>query len=269
LEVILRIGDEFLECVVYIYPDEKAAECGKEAGGSGFLVNFPRQKEEANRIFVVTNRHVIEDLEAPVIRVNRADGSSKPIATNKNRWRVHPDDDDIAAIEFHQLSSEHSFRWVDIRTALPAAATQDFRIGIGDTVAMLGRLIGHDGKVRNSPIARFGTIAMMPGDKIKNSFGADQETYLVECHSIPGFSGSPVFLFLNSTTRSIGGFPLVGIGPWLLGIDWYHANNLERVRDESGKVLESGWFVKANTGIAGVIPSTKIQELLDLFDKSA
>jgi hypothetical protein len=119
----------------------------------------------------------------------------------------------IAAIEFHQLSSEHSFRWVDFRTALPDAATEDFRIGIGDTVAMLGSLIGHDGKVRNSPIARFGTIAMMPGDKIKNLFGADQETYLVECHSIPGFSGSPVFLFLNTFTRSIGGLPLLGIGP--------------------------------------------------------
>lgn len=265
----MRIGDEFLECVVYIYPNEQTAMDGEEAGGSGFLVNFPRQTEEASRIFVVTNRHVIEDLEAPVVRVNRADGAFEPIATNKNRWRVHPEGDDIAAIEFHQLGSEHSYRWVDLRTALPDAAIEDFRIGIGDTVAMLGRLIGHDGKVRNSPIARFGTIAMMPGDRIKNSFGADQETYLVECHSIPGFSGSPVFLFLNSTTRSIGGIPLVGIGPWLLGIDWYHANTLERVRDKHGDVLENGWFVKANTGVAGVIPSTRIQQLLNLFDKLA
>jgi hypothetical protein len=264
----MRIGDEFLECVVFVYPNEQAAIDGREAGGSGFLVNFPEPTSETDRIFVVTNRHVIENLGAPVIRVNRADRSSESITTNKNRWRVHPDGDDIAAIEFHQLNSDHSFRWVDFRTALPGHATQDFNIGIGDTVAMLGRLIGHDGKVRNSPIARFGTIAMMPGDKIKNSFGADQETYLIECHSIPGFSGSPVFLFLNSTTRSLGGHPLVGIGPWLLGIDWYHANTLERVRDENGNVLESGWFVKANTGVAGVIPSSRIQKLLHLFDES-
>jgi hypothetical protein len=265
----MRIGDEFLECVVYVYPSEQAAMEGKEAGGSGFLVNFPRPMETANRVFVVTNRHVIEYLEAPVVRVNRGDGSFEPIETNRNRWRIHPDGDDVAAIEFHQLSSEHFFRWVDFSTALPHHAIQDFNVGIGDPVAMLGRLIGHDGKVRNSPIARFGTIAMMPGDKIKNAFGADQETYLIECHSIPGFSGSPVFLFLNATTRSLGGHPLVGIGPWLLGIDWYHANTLEKVRDRDGEVLENGWFVKANTGVAGVIPCTRIQELLELFNKSS
>jgi hypothetical protein len=262
----MRIGDEFLQCVVFIYPSELAAKEGKEAGGSGFLVNFPTPSEHKDRVFVVTNRHVIEDLEAPVVRVNREDGPCDPIITNKDRWKVHPDRDDIAAIEFHQLNSEHSVRWVDFRTALPGHATQDFQIGIGDTVAMLGRLIGHDGKVRNSPVARFGTIAMMPGDKIKNSFGADRETYLIECHSIPGFSGSPVFLFLNATTRSIGGHLLAGIGPWLLGIDWYHANNLERVRDGKGEVLDNGWFVKSNTGVAGVIPTSRILQLLNSFD---
>jgi hypothetical protein len=230
----LRIDDKFLECVVYIYPSVEAARDGKGAGGSGFLVNFPRPGQDANRIFVVTNRHVIETLEAPVVRVNKVDEPFDPIATNKERWRDHPEGDDVTALEFHQLNEEHSFRWVDFHTALPDHATEDFHVGIGDTVAMVGRLIGHDGKVRNSPIARFGTIAMMPGDKIRNSFGADQETYLVECHSVPGFSGSPVFLFLNATTRSLGGYPLVGIGPWLLGIDWYHANTLEEVRDQSG-----------------------------------
>jgi hypothetical protein len=263
----VRIGDEFLQCVVYIYPGKEEAEEGKEAGGSGFLIYFPTPTEHKDRVFVVTNRHVIEDLAAPVVRINRMDGSFDPIKTNKIAWKIHPDGDDIAAIEFNQLNSEHSMHWVDFRSALPDHATQDFNIGIGDTIAMLGRLIGHDGKVRNSPIARFGTIAMMPGDKIKNSFGADQETYLIECHSIPGFSGSPVFLFLNSSTRSIGGHLLTGIGPWLLGIDWYHANNIERVRDKEGEVLDNGWFVKSNTGVAGVIPATRILQLLNAFDQ--
>ena len=263
----MRIPDEFLQCVIYIYPNREAAREGKEVGGSGFLVYFPTPTEHMDRVFVVTNRHVIEDLEAPVVRVNRADGTFDTIETNGNRWKVHPEGDDVAALQLHQLNSDHSVKWVDFRSALPDNASQDFNIGIGDTVAMVGRLIGHDGKVRNSPIARFGTIAMMPGDKIRNSFGADQETYLVECHSIPGFSGSPVFLFLNSATRSIGGHLLAGIGPWLLGIDWYHANNLERVRDKNGDELSEGWFVKSNTGVAGVIPASRILLLLNSFDQ--
>jgi Trypsin-like peptidase domain len=262
----VRIGDEFLECVVYIYPNEEDANDGREAGGSGFLVNFPTPEEGKDRVFVVTNRHVIEHLPAPVVRVNRTDGSFDSIRTNKIAWKIHPEGDDIAAIDFTQRSAEHSIRWVDIRTALPEHKIQDFNIGIGDTVAMLGRLIGHDGKVRNSPIARFGTIAMMPGDKIKNTFNADQETYLIECHSVPGFSGSPVFLFLNTSTRSLGGHQLVGIGPWLLGIDWYHASNIERVRDENGAFLGNGLYVKSNTGVAGVIPATRILHLLNAFD---
>lgn len=263
----MRIADDFLQCVVYIYPDVEAAKVGKEVGGSGFLVYFPTPTERKDRVFVVTNRHVIEVLKAPVVRVNRADGTFDTIETNRNRWRVHPEGDDVAAIEIHQVNSDHSVRWVDFRSALPDNATQDFNIGIGDTVAMLGRLIGHDGRVRNSPIARFGTIAMMPGDKIRNDFGVDQETYLIECHSIPGFSGSPVFLFLNSATRSIGGHLLTGIGPWLLGIDWYHASNIERVRDINGEELSEGWFVKSNTGVAGVIPATRILPLLSSFDQ--
>jgi hypothetical protein len=262
----MRIGDEYLQCVVYIYPSMQASQEGKEVGGSGFLVNYPTPTDHIDRVFIVTNRHVIENIDAPVVRVNRKDGSFDPIETNSSRWKVHPEGDDIAALEFHALSPEHSALWVDFRAALPDSAIDNFNIGIGDTVVMLGRLIGHDGKERNSPIARFGTIAMMPGDKIKNSFGVDQETYLIECHSIPGFSGSPVFLFLNSNDRSIGGLLLAGIGPWLLGIDWYHANNLEKVRDDKGIPLENGWFVKSNTGVAGVIPVKRIIQLLSSFD---
>jgi hypothetical protein len=172
----LRIDDEYLQCVVYVYPSIQAAEEGKEFGGSGFLVSFPTPIGDRIRVFVVTNRHVIEKVANPVVRVNRTDGAFDSIRTKNEDWKIHPDGDDIAAIEFHQLKSEHSVRSVDFRAALPDHATVDFNIGIGDAVAMLGRLIGHDGKVRNNPIARFGTIAMMPGDKIKNSFGADQET---------------------------------------------------------------------------------------------
>lgn len=259
----MRIADEFLQCVVYVYPDQPSAQEGKQAGGSGFLVRPTWiTHDKIDGIFVVTNRHVIEKMKNPVLRVNRHDCHVDIIETNKNRWRIHPDGDDIAALRFDALSEEHQFLAINGGAFLNMKVIEEYNVGIGDHVAMVGRLIGHDGKLRNSPTARFGSISMMPGDKILNSFGHDQESFLVECHSIPGFSGSPVLLVLPSTTRSVGGLLLPGMGPWLLGIDWMHVNNQEPVRTVDGKEYQDGSFVRSNNGIAGVIPAWKIEELL-------
>jgi len=229
----MRIADEFLQCVVYVYPSEDAAREGKKVGGSGFLVHSlcSDGAETRDEIFVVTNRHVIASMKDPVLRVNRRDGAIDVIKTNGNRWRSHPDGDDVSALPFHALSEEHQLLAINEGAFLRHSTVDDFNVGIGDSVAMVGRLVGHDGKMRNSPTARFGSISMMPGDRILNSFGYEQESYLIECHSIPGFSGSPVLLVLPSNVRSAGGLLLPGLGPWLLGIDWMHINNEEAVRN--------------------------------------
>jgi len=263
----LRIPDEFLECVVFVYPSEQSAKDGRETGGSGILVYYPYTYSmgELLRYYVVTNRHVIEKMEKPFLRVNNRDGQFEVIETNRNRWRNHPEGDDLAALPFHEFNpSRHPIPAVHANSAFPRNAISDYDIGIGDAVAMIGRLIGHDGKVKNNPIARFGSIAMLPGDGIENMFGIEQETFLIDSQSIPGFSGSPVFLFLDPTTRSKGGH--TGVGPWLLGMDWLHVHNVEYVRDRNGLPIRDGEHVRANTGVAGVIPAWRIMALLQTFD---
>jgi hypothetical protein len=267
----MRIADQFLQCVVYIYPDEQSAVEGQWAGGSGFLVHsdWGDGVQRFAGDFLVTNRHVIERIVDPVskkpadpiIRVNRVDGSVDPIRTNRNRWRSHPEGDDISGLRFDGLSSEHELLAVNESAFLNLSVVSNHNIGIGDHVAMIGRLVGHDGKVRNSPTARFGSISMMPGDKFMNDFNHEQESFLVDCTSIPGFSGSPVFLMFPSTARSTEAL-LTSVN-WLLGIDGMHGNDKEPVRTKDGEKSKEGLFVKANSGIAGVIPAWKITELLD------
>src|SRR6266853_5343887 len=69
-----RINDQYLECVVYLYPDVPKAEAGESFGGSGFLVGLPIPSIE-NRVavVVVTNQHVAANQNGAV-RVNIADG---------------------------------------------------------------------------------------------------------------------------------------------------------------------------------------------------
>lgn len=44
-----------------------------------------------------------------------------------------------------------------------------------------------------------------------------------------------------------------------------HVNDKEPVRTADGEKLKEGQYVKANSGIAGVIPAWKIKELLDTW----
>ncbi len=73
---------------------------------------------------------------------------------------------------------------------------QDYDLGIGDDVYTVGRFVNHDGKQRNNPVVRFGNIAQMPIEPIKQDDGHLQDSYLVECKSVAGYSGSPVFAYV-------------------------------------------------------------------------
>jgi hypothetical protein len=242
----MRIADEYLQCSVSISPDEESAKTGKWAGGSGFLVHS--EWKDGERIldadFVVTNRHVLKGIvdpytkmpTDPFVRVNRRDGTSDPIRTNRNRWKNHPDGDDISALRFEALSEEHHWMAVNEPAFLTTTHISQENIGIGDDVAMVGRLVGHDGDVRNSPTARFGVISMMPGDKFKNDFDHQQESFLMDCPSISGFSGSPVFLFQTSSARSPEA--LKDSRSWLLGIDWMHVSHKEPLLTSKGEKVD-------------------------------
>jgi len=269
-----RIPESYLGCVAYIYPNRQAAEDGERAGGSGFIV--ARRVEGADTTFFVTNRHVIDKAANPFIRINKVGGGVEPFETNRLRWKDHPDGDDVSAIQIDVSAAEHDIAWVFECGFVTPDIIAQYNIGIGDHVAMLGRFVGHDGKFRNTPTARFGNISMMTAETLRNRFGHDQETFLVECHSIPGFSGSPVLIYFPTSARSEAALLNPGLGPWLLGIDWLHLHDNEPVRDAEdkeilavknayGKEIFPKSHVHSNTGMAGVIPAWRIPGLLDEF----
>jgi hypothetical protein len=113
----------------------------------------------------------------------------------------------------------------------------------------------------------------MNGESIEHESGIGQDSFLVEMRSFSGYSGSPVFVYINPTLARPPSYktPLnhpynqVFHGPWLLGIDWSHIPNFKPVlmADTKQEVAPKQW-VEVNSGMAGVIPAWRIQEILEL-----
>jgi hypothetical protein len=283
-----RIADSYNDCAVYIYQSMLDARIGEHFGGSGFLCHVPFQTNTNwSELYVVTNWHVVKKAKTPVIRLNRKDGFTECIEAAMDNWFQHPDGDDIAVFPLrteYETLNIYSFSVADFVSPEKIA---DEDIGIGDDTVMIGRFVNHEGTQRNSPAVRFGNIAMMNHEKIVNEeTGVEQEAFLVEVRSLPGYSGSAVLIYspcamndMSTRRRGLkreglppqGEMPSEGFfaqlspkGPFLLGIDFCHINRRGIVRDRFGKAVTEGWYVDENTGMAGVIPAWKIKEVLGL-----
>jgi hypothetical protein len=286
-----QIEQSYLDCSIYLYDSTQAAEDGENFGGSGCLVSvFPAPVYDPtyNRmprkilyylpahIYAVTNRHVIEQ-GYPVIRLNVVDGQSDALELAIDDWFFHPDGDDLAVAPVDLPKYKHDYISISSETFIYPNQIGS-TIGAGTDVFMVGRFVSHAGKQRNTPSLRFGSIAMLPFEKVRLQNGFMQEAFLVETRSISGYSGSPVFVYKPlQVTTTIPASPYefgsvettvtsitdpVGY-PMLLGIDCGHVRDREPILNAEGGPHQYGWHVETNTGMAIVIPAWRLKDLLN------
>lgn len=260
-----RIPDNYFETVIYLYPSEEHARNGHSLGGSGFLVSVPSQVEGCLYIYAVTNRHVIRLADSPVVRLNMHDGTTQIFTFNQNDWTDHPDFDDISVVPIKLDASKHRVKAINSSMFITKEIIAEHHIGPGDEVYMIGRFVAHDGKLLNTPSARFGNISMMPGESVRRTDGILQESFLLEMRSLNGYSGSPAFIHippfsLRPKTQALR----TEYNTWLLGVDWGHLDIMEEVVDENHNRLKERLFVKRNSGKACIVPAWKLFELLEL-----
>lgn len=277
-----RIADHFLDSSLYFYTSIQEARDGASSGGSGFLVQMPSVDPGIVHVYAVTNKHVIDN-GCHVIRVNKRSGGFETIQTEPDWWHLHPEGDDIAVFSIDLNDKEPQCFSISTEDFITHELIDDFRIGPGDEVFLIGRLVTMKGRQRNTPVVRFGNISMMAdsNEPIIREDGISQESFLIDCKSLSGFSGSPVFVtasrsyssrysipkpralnLLKLATRETPHMTLkvepVGVsgifGPWLLGIDWGHIS-LKGSESEEGLDL--------NTGIACVAPAWRILDVLN------
>jgi hypothetical protein len=265
-----RVPDELLHSVVYLFQDKAHAREGRGAGGTGFLVDFPGDAHTHR--YVVSNVHVVRN-GCSTLRINKKDGLVATKELPASAWVDHPDGDDVAAapISTPKTWEVRALSWADFGPT--PERLEELNVGIGDDVLMLGRFVGHAGRQRNQPLARFGNIAMMPGERVKDGRGLFVDAYLVEMRSMPGFSGSPVFIVIGagSYRGTYGGekkmMPFYSETIGLLGIDTGHKPLTHPVLDRDSRTPSSPeQVVQQNSGVAIVAPYYKIRDVLEEFD---
>jgi hypothetical protein len=264
-----RIEDNFLDCVVYLYPSVADAKAGRtqtqKKGGSGFIFAMPSTfYPKGGFLYVVTNRHVIEGGNT-VIRLNTKNGVGDALETDEREWVFHPAGDDLACLPLSIDRRVYQLVAVKPENLLTKDFMKEHATGPGDEAFVIGRFINQEGIQKNTPTVRFGHISQMPIEPIASTVAGaafGQESFIVECKSIGGFSGSPVFLWIPPMAHRPGR----GISPdWhirLLGVDWCHINDYIEARDETGKPLP--YKLIGNTGMMGVVPAWKLEELLNV-----
>jgi hypothetical protein len=268
--IMPRIPDQLLNSVVYLFQDEAHALSGEGAGGTGFLIDYLDEQAELSS-YVVSNLHVVGS-GCTTVRINTKDGGVEPLEIPRKDWADHPDGDDVSVAPIYlEEPSEWAVEPLSWENFCPTPERlEELNAGLGDEVLMLGRFSGHSGRQQNQPLARFGNLAMMDEEKIRDGRGMLVDAYLVEMRSLPGFSGSPVFL-------CIGGGSYRGLGPdnrprmmpfntetiGLLGIDTGHKNVVTPVRDKTGKEVTPARVIQQNSGVAIVAPYYKIKDVLE------
>jgi hypothetical protein len=269
-----RIPDEYQECSVYLYPSHDFAVRGERMGGTGFLVGVQAATiPKAMHIFAVTNAHVVE-AGSCTIRINTHDGKFDVFDFTEQQWFPHPNGDDLAMTVMPGLDvDKYKFKVVGPVNFLTKELAQDANVGPGDDVFITGRFVNLEGKERNIPCLRFGNISQMPHEPLEQRRGGKivkQESFLVEGRAISGFSGSPVFLMMLRTfTRQGGKLPPQQKDEGrdvirLLGVVWGYVKNWEPICYQNGNPMLNGIQVEVNTGMMGVVPAWKLQEMLDM-----
>jgi hypothetical protein len=90
-----------------------------------------------------------------------------------------------------------------------------------------------------------------------------QQSYLAELRTDSVFSGAPVLITkppigANAGTETV----VLKDRIWLLGINWGHLPHYEHVVEMDGKKRSQDWHTQSNSGIANILPSWKLFQVL-------
>lgn len=270
------IPPSYLDCVVAIGRDvpvvvngQPVVENGKvkyqwEPMASGFLYGAltgeKNDKGNLYRVFLVTNRHVVQGSNELRLRFNPKE--SKPAKEyplplldikGKQTWFSPPDpqlDVAVVAVNMDFLRDDGikaEFLTADENSA-DIAKAKELGVSEGDGVFVLGFPLQLVGGERNFVIARQGIIARI-GDALEGR----SKTFLIDTFIFPGNSGGPVILkpevVAITGTKSQGKALLIGV------VNSFQTYQEIAVSQQTGKPRI---MFEENAGLANVVPVDQI-----------
>lgn len=240
--------------------------------GTGFLVGRLYQHVPDGwsdyHLFLVTNRHVLEDLERIIVRFNphpHLDQSARdyPVELSdpwgNTRWTGHPRDDvDVAVINlrYPKVLNDHGMRFSFFHFDTDLLTIDEMaRIGVseGDSVYVLGYPMNLVGPDKHYVVVRSGSVA-----RVRDMFQRQGDHFLVDVPTFPGNSGGPVILkkpFAKDQDRSRRGRAcLIGV------VDNCIRFRHRRINKETGT---EDLVFDENSGLSRVVPTNFIRETVE------
>lgn len=257
----------FLNCVVAIGIND--AQGQRQWIASGFLYGHYLREEKDNRrihrIYLVTNRHVLESQKVVYLLFNPKDNEPAReyelnlVQSEQTAIAKYPADPkiDLAVVRINatvltqdgiEFSYFQSDKHIATKETLNELGTSE-----GDFGYVLGFPMGLIGKERSFVIVRHGTIA-----RIRDYLGGASKEILMDCLIFPGNSGGPVvskpeLIAIEGTKASSSAY--------LFGVIRYYIPYQDVAI--SSQTKRPRLIFEENSGIASIVP---IEYLVDLFE---
>ena len=263
---MVLIPPRYLDCVVALGITDSSGTF--QTSGTGFLYGHPTgtepdSGEQLYRVFLVSNRHVVEHAGRLEARLNRPIGAASetfPLYTGDvpAHWTFHNNNVDVAVTRvstrvLNDAGIDVVFILGDKNTAFRDEAKES-QIGEGDGVFVLGFPLGLAGVDRNYAIVRHGIVA-----RIQDWIQGYAKEFLIDSSIFPGNSGGPVFTRPEHTfitgTKSFTRCCLIGI------VSSYVPYQESAVSTQTGKVR---MMFEENSGLGIVVPVDQIRETIEL-----
>jgi hypothetical protein len=263
LEFAMRTDEAIMRCACFI----GGRRGGKPViGGTAFFVEL-----DETACLVLTAGHVIDMVKkhcpgSPVILWFSTPDEAHPIeemSTDPDDWLGHPDksanvDAVVCKKRFPIRTSNHLV--ITRQMFITDRFIRRYDVGAGDDLYFPGLFVRHALTAHLDPILRVGTVASMPRDLVKSALGPTH-AYLAEVRSIGGFSGSPVFLHMDTwrvtAAMTDDVIPELPVGDAFFGLIHGHFDTTATL---SGNPLD---LTEVNMGIAVIAPAQRILEVID------
>jgi hypothetical protein len=281
----MRISNKLLKTVGFVSRYEPDDESGSRLAfrATAFIVGVTMEGN-VGLAHLVTAKHNVEQIlpgEA-VITMMAKDGESLSLRTGDQKWFYHPEEKDsvdVAVMPFGSVRfDDYDIEWIPEWMFATDERIEEFQIGLGDEVFIIGLFTRFFGSTKLTPIVRTGNIAMMPEDRVKVDGFEPMEAYLAEGRSIGGLSGSPAFVrnTVKMTMQTAEGkiTAMAGLGDsHLLGLVHGHwrvktatpANPNSAPPDPTPAPAPAPSTTQAeivNMGVSIIVPAKKILEVL-------
>ncbi len=271
----MRIDEQAQQCVAFLSVEGDATAEGKSfrVVGTTFFIGEDLGNDRWIQ-YAVTARHVIDGSRShgPLrIRcVSRDRAKRKIFELPQERWWAHPSTD-IALTPISIPLEDYDLRFLPTTLFSDDAWMREWDIGVGDHLAVPGLLTNYVGKERDEPGVRFGRVTLIPDhplciDPQGGLPGFETDSILAEFAAWPGQSGSPAFIYFSVDRDLFAGNKINWKIPStrLLGLVHGHYVVRQPLRQKGDEFPDA--HVPLNSGIAILIPATKIVEILESDD---